>query len=338
MQMQQNEESLKPFRLRYDKHIAQILGISLERLRELADNAERYYREFDRVVKGKERRLVEATGLLKVVQRRTLDRILMRIPPFEGAYGAIKGKSIKENAQEHARSQHILKLDIRSFYPSIHRKKVYKFFFMEQKCSPDVAKLLTELTTRKHSLPLGTSTSPMLADLIVRGIDMRIQGMATKAGLKYTRYVDDITISGGFSLEEFKPLLIRILKQSGFRVKNQKIVSYGPNDRERIITGAAVRNCKVTVPNDYVQQLETKLKDAAYWSKKSVVEQDFETKEHYRGQIGYVLWLDKKIGQRLFGLYRKVRWKHLEWLCRKVENHCNNLCFSCCRQNVYNWS
>lgn len=318
--MYQNEENLKTLRLRYDKHVAQILEISLEKLHELANNAACYYREFDRIVKGKERHLVEATGLLKVVQRRILDRILMRIPIFEGAYGAIKGRSIKENAQEHARSQYILKLDIRSFYPSIHRKKVYKFFCVEQKCSPDVSRFLTELTTRKHSLPLGTSTSPMLADLIVRDIDMRIQGMATKAGLKYTRYVDDITISGEFSPKDFEPLIIRILKQSGFRVKRQKIVFYGTNDRERIITGAAVVNGRVTVPKSYADELEAKLKEAIYWSRKSVVEHDFETKEHYRGQIGYVLWLDKKIGQKLFGLYRKVRWKHLEWLCRKVES------------------
>lgn len=310
----------KTLRLRYDKHIAQILGFSSECLRELASNAARYYREFDRVIKGKERHLVEATGRLKVVQRRILDRIFIRIPPFEGAYGAIKGRSIKENAQVHAKSQYYLKLDIRDFYPSIHRKKVYLFFNEEQQCSPDVAKLLTELTTRKHFLPLGTSTSPMLADLIVRKVDKRIQSMAKKVGLKYTRYVDDITISGDFSPEKFQPLVTKILKQSGFEVKKQKIIIYGPDDQERIVTGAAIMNGRVTAPQSFVQKLEAILLEAIYWSRKGSIEQAFETKEHYRGQIGYVLWLDKKLGEKLLKLYLKVRWKHLEWLCQMEES------------------
>jgi len=314
-----NEENPKTLRLRSDKHIAQILGFPSEYIHELASNAEQYYREFDRVIKGKKRHLVEATGRLKVVQKRILDRILIRIPPFEGAYGAIKGKSIKDNALVHADLEHSLKLDIRDFYPSIHRKKVYSFF-IEQECSPDVAKILTELTTRKHFLPLGTSTSPMLADLIVRKIDKRIQGMAKKVGLKYTRYVDDITISGHFSPEKLKPLITGILKQSGFKIKIQKVIVYGPNDRERIITGAAIVNGKVTAPQSFVQELEATLRKAIYWSRRSIIEQTFETKGHYRGQIGYVLWLDKSLGEKLLKLYRKVRWKHLEWLCQRMES------------------
>jgi RNA-directed DNA polymerase len=270
-------------------------------------------------VKGKNRLLVEATGLLKTVQRRILDDLLLRIRPFESSFGLATGRTIKDNAKIHAKSKYIVKLDVKDFYPSIHRKTVYKFFTKQQRCSPDVAHILTTLTTRNHSLPLGTSTSPMLADQIVRPIDVRINGMANKAALKYTRYIDDITLSGNFPLERMSKTVMKVLKQSGFKTKKDKLIYYKPFEigQERVITGVRVTDGRISAPLDYVSALESELKDAIYQNKRKTPTGEFQSHEHYRGKITYIKWLDPKLGERLLKLYRKVKWRHLEWAARK---------------------
>ncbi len=280
----------------------------------VAENAPTYYRSFEREVKGKNRLLVEATGLLKRLQRRILDNILVRLKPSPMSFGGIRGKTIKDNAKVHAGSAFITKLDIRAFYPSVRSTWVYEFFVAHE-CSPDVARLLTLLTTRDFVLPLGTSTSPALADQIVRPIDKRIDGLATEMGLKYTRYVDDITLSGAFPLGRPTRTVARILRQAGFKVKASKLVLYEPDDcsPERIITGVAIRNGRISAPLGYMASLKSELLDAVRQSRHGVVAREFLPREHYRGKIAYINWLDPGQGQRLLRLYRKVKWRHLAW-------------------------
>lgn len=310
----------RTLRIRYDKNLATILGISTNALHGLARNAPQYYHEFSLNIKGKDRILVEATGLLKKIQYRILSNLLRRLAPYKSSFGGAKGRGIKDNAIVHAHSKYILKLDIKSFYPSIHNTKVYKYF-IKQECSPDVSHLLTALTTYNYSLPLGASTSPMLADQIVRPIDLRINGIAKKAFLRYTRYVDDITLSGNFDLERMSKTVTKILKQSGFKIKKDKLVFYTPSkdEQERIITGVRITNGRISAPLDYVSNLENELKSAIYQSRKEIVVGEFYNRVHYRGKIAYINWLDPKLGQRLLKLYRQVKWRHLEWALRSED-------------------
>ena len=304
----------RTLRLRSLKNLALAMGLTLEELWELSRNPNAYYREFDMEVRGKKRHLVEAIGRLKKVQRRILDELLQRLPRQDCSFGVSKGRSIKDNARVHAKSKYLVKLDIKDFYPSLRSQWVYDFF-ISQDCSPDVAHILTALTTRNHSVPLGTATSPMLADQIVRPIDTRISGMARRACLKYTRYVDDMTLSGVFPLERIARTATKVLRQAGFKVKREKLVFYRAliQGEERIVTGVSIRDGKISAPVDYMGTLERELKDAIIESRKSVPKGNYMPREHYRGKIGYVQWLDPPVGKKLMRLYRRVKWKHLEW-------------------------
>ncbi len=308
----------KTLRIRSVKHLAWTLGTSADALIALAQDVSIYYRSFDREVKGKPRTLVESTEPLKRLQRRILDDVLTRLSSFPASFGAVKSRTIKDNASVHAASRFIAKLDIRAFYPSVHSTRVYRFF-ISQECSPDVARLLTVLTTKDHSLPLGISTSPALADQIVRPIDIRIGAIASRAGLKYTRYVDDITLSGSFPLQRFAHTVTKVLNQNGFKVKKSKLVFYGPDDDpcERVVTGVAIKDGHVTAPTDYVKALEEELRYVASQSRRAVVEDNVLPREHYRGKIAYIRWLDPPVGDRLLKLYRRVKWRHLEWMIRQ---------------------
>ncbi len=299
-------------RIQRVEHLAVQLGVSVERLVDCSENADSFYREFNRNIKGKLRHLTMAKPPLSTLQRRILDRILCQLPVSKHAHGTVKGRSIRTNAEAHAASPFIAKLDIRDFYPSIRHQKMYEFF-MEQGCSPDVSRTLTQLTTRKHSLPLGTSTSPFLADQIVCPIDERIGGLARSLGLRYTRYVDDVTLSGKFDLERIADKVITIINQSGFAVKRSKLEICRPGDgKERIITGVRVQDGKISAPLNYVELLKRELNLARNASLHERVDQDFNNRDQFRGRIGYVMWLDPQAGRQLLRIYRKVQWRHLE--------------------------
>lgn len=314
-QVSEENGAYKTLRIRYIKHLPVILGISLNSIQQIAQDSDKYYREFERQVKNKKRVLVESVEPLKTLQRRILDDILLRIPPTENSFGGTKGRSIKDNAMVHRHSKFIVKLDIKSFYPSIRSIKVYEFF-IEQECSPDVARILTKLTTRNYALPLGTSTSPFLADQIVRDIDLRISAMANRVGLKYTRYVDDITLSGNFELERIAGTVMQVLKQSGFKTKKDKLIYYKPTDKERVITGVGIIDGRISAPLDYVEAFKDELKVLIEQSRRAEPQGEIQSREHYRGKIMYIKWLDPSLGDKLISLYRKVKWRHLEWALR----------------------
>jgi len=300
-------------RLRSVKHLADQLGFSPEVLLDISERAPSFYHDFDRVVKGKLRHLTMARPPLAVLQRRILDRIFCRLPVSDHAYGAIKGRSIRKNATAHASAPFVVKLDIKDFYPSIRYQRIYDFF-IAQRCSPDVARVFTRLTTRKHALPLGTSTSPFLADQIVCPIDKRIGGLAKARGLTYTRYIDDVTLSGRFDLERLADRIAEIIRQAGFTIKRSKMDFYRPGDgKERIITGVRVQDGNIRAPSSYVDVLREELTRARVESMHEHVHGDFETRQQYRGKIGYVMWLDASAGTRLLRIYRKVKWRHLEY-------------------------
>ena len=246
--MEQSGEGHEALRIRRISHLANQLGISADHLVSVSEQTPAYYCEFDKVVKGKLRHLLMALEPLASLQRKILDRILCRLRVSEHAFGAIKGRGIRDNAIEHAKARYVAKLDIKDFYPSIRHQKVYDFF-IGQECTPDVSRMLTQLTTWQYALPLGTATSPFLADQIVCSVDGRIAGIAHKHGLKYTRYVDDITISGDFELDRIADLIIKIVSQAGFRIKRSKLEVYRPGDaKERIVTGVRIDGGKLSAP------------------------------------------------------------------------------------------
>jgi hypothetical protein len=114
----------------------------------------------------------------------------------------------------------------------------------------------------RNVLPQGAPTSPILSNIACTVMDTRLQGLADRFGLTYTRYADDITFSGdrkpyspggGFFLREFLPELESILEDNGFsmNVKKTRLLHCG----QRLeVTGLTVGE-KVNVPRRYMKNL-----------------------------------------------------------------------------------
>ncbi len=132
---------------------------------------------------------------LKTIQRRILHRLLRRLRAHPNATGFERGHSIVTNALPHAGKDVVIRLDLVDFFASTSAERVNRYFrFIGY--DPAAADLLTRLCTHNGCLPQGAPTSPRLSNLVNYRLDARLVALADRRGLSYTRYADDITLSG----------------------------------------------------------------------------------------------------------------------------------------------
>lgn len=148
-------------------------------------------------------------------------------------------------------------LDIKNFFPSISHHRVYNLF-IHLGCSPDVARLLTRLTTYKGHVPQGTPTASSIANLVTSvWIEPRLRTLCDKEGFNLTIYVDDITISGPYRLIGFKETFLEILTSAGFGYRKDKI-KVQTRGRRQSVTGHTV-NQKMAPSREWRDRLRTRI-------------------------------------------------------------------------------
>jgi RNA-directed DNA polymerase len=247
--------------------LARIMGVSAEALWRGTSSAEVDHREMlliDPRKPEKVRTVLDVFGMRRNLLDRLYSRLLLkRLTPSVHSHGGVRGRSIVSNAIAHKESIHVYKADISNFYPTIHRKRVYEAFARKFGCSPDVASICTRLCTHRHHLALGLTTSPILADQIIGRLDERIGAACKKECLIYTRYVDDITISGKFDLQQsgFVNLISRIVEQDGFRINSGKNI-FGKLADGLTITSLRIKRGRLDVQQEYCEEVERQIKDA----------------------------------------------------------------------------
>ena len=74
--------------------------------------------------------------------------------------------------------------------------------FFEEKYSEPIRVLLTMLCYYKDSLPQGALTSPAITDIIMYDFDEIVGEFCNAKNIAYTRYCDDMTLSGDFNEKE----------------------------------------------------------------------------------------------------------------------------------------
>lgn len=210
---------------------------------------------------------------LKNMQVWILENILYNLPCHHNATGFIPGKSIVDNALPHIKKEYILKMDIKDFFPNIDFYRVRDVFFNLNK-DIKLANALANICTYEKQLPQGAPTSPYLSNLICIDLDKRISQLCLKHNLSYTRYADDITISGNKNIFWIKNIIGKILNENGFTLNKEKTVILKPGDMKRV-TGLVV-NETLSIPKETLQELRQRI----YYIKR------FGLKEHLE-RIGY---------------------------------------------------
>lgn len=279
---------------------------------------------------------------LKYLQKWILIHILDKIPSHECSFGFDKESSILKNATVHLSGQAIMKMDLMKFYDSINERRVYGVFKelgYHTNLSVSLAKILTvtpdsfffktfkknETHLKEYLMSLengfsyeqglitqGSPSSPKLANLVCRSLDNRLNKLALKYDLKYSRYADDLTFSGEIeSLKKIKKIASHIVKDEKFFVNHSKTKFLKPGGKF-IVTGLNIENGKVTVPRKMKKEVEHHLHHclkngvASHITKAGIPNGNF--KEWLLGKIAFIHSIEKDVAATYFDDFNKVNW------------------------------
>lgn len=236
---------------------------------------------------------------LKKVQRNILDKIIKNasIPIY--LYGLIKGRDHKANAIFHSNNfkRYVYSIDIADFFGSIHYKSI-KMVYQQLGFSKENSNILTRLSTIDKLLPQGSPLSTHLASLAFRSIDRKIIKICQRKKLSYSRYVDDIVISGA-GIDQRTIRRINIIIHNGrFAINRSKERLYGPNDT-KIVNNIKIvsKNC-VTATDPFVSELE-----------RLIANNDSDHTKTILGKMQYFRYLNKQEAQKFQSKFPNFKYK-----------------------------
>lgn len=314
------------------KHLAILSGVSYNTLNDIIYRNGDFYRVFPiKKRNGDKRWITVPNGYLMKVQKWINENILNN--QSTQALVSLNSTAYKKdsshilNASMHLGQSELIKLDITRFFESISERQVFRVFkdigyknsisfFLTRICTRLLPLRKDKRTINKEKrwfskyyykcdstnklikrighLPQGAPTSPILANLVCKSLDSEIDNLVSELNLSfYTRYADDIVISGKFKNTENAISCIqsvsKILRKNGFKVNHIK-TRYCNSGARKIITGLCVNDLELKVPKDYKKKIRQEL----YYIKKYGV-LDHCNKLNINNPLNYVLRLEGKI-------------------------------------------
>lgn len=149
------------------------------------------------------REICAPEGILKDEQTHILKMFTKQLKflPHNAAHGFTRKRNCKTSIEVHRlnKSRWFLKLDIKDFFPNTTTEilksameKVYPFCIMSMYGRDNLIKICT----LDGATPQGAPTSPLLTNMVMVEKDVAITKYCKERDLVYTRYADDILISG----------------------------------------------------------------------------------------------------------------------------------------------
>ena len=248
-----------------EKHLLYILGVNKEQLDYLLAHIEDYYYSFEKVKLNKftgkpqknsngefaTRQIYSSKGKLKDVQTRLYNFMSTQVKMPQYVYGGVQRKNNVSNARFHQGNKYIFTTDLKSFFPSISHKQVFQMFLREG-YTPEIARILTKLTTHKYQVPQGIPTSTLIANLVFKPIGLEIEQLAKEHHIKFSMFVDDITLSSKSDFKKLIPNILSIIKKGGFKICHKKTHYQTKNP---VITGVICQNNRLLAPLGYKKKI-----------------------------------------------------------------------------------
>lgn len=303
-------------------HLADLLQTPLDQLHSLSKDQENNYHTFTiKKSSGADREIQAPIQKLNVIQRIILDTFLHNVPLNQHAEGFRKKRSILTNAVRHVNSRILVKLDIQNFFPTISYKRV-KGMYLQLGYPRQVATLLSGLATHQGMLPTGAPTSPAIANIISRKLDKRLVNLGRTTGFSYSRYADDMTISGNDEkIVKMIPFFRQIIQEEGFTLNERKI-RIMRSGRRQSVTGIIV-NQKPNIDRREIKKLRAVLynckrgnlrEQATLWAKQ---EKGMHSPHTYsitdfsrslQAKINFLKMVNPAVGEILLTKFHSIAW------------------------------
>ena len=180
-------------------------------------------------------------------------------------HSAVKQRSYNTNAQVHVGNKYVFAIDLKDFYPSVTKYKLYLFFKNEFNVSSDIAMIYAVLSSCKsdegtYKLGQGLSQSSTLAFLVNYRLFNYLYYYSKENNIEMSIYVDDVIFSSDSPISQiFIDKLFGIIKGNDMSIKRDKVHNY-KNDSIKKITGVYVNGKKTRVANNKHYELDTQYK------------------------------------------------------------------------------
>jgi RNA-directed DNA polymerase len=267
---------------------------------------------------------------LLAVQRRLLGQLLNGLPPHEAAFGYAPGRSVVQHAARHAGQGRVLRFDLSDFFSTVRAARIHALFKVLG-YSTAVARALTALCTtatpeawlraeprlswlqrqrlRDAHLPQGAATSPALANLCACGLDARLTGLAEAFGARYSRYADDLVISGPATLpmRQMAAWVAAIAEDEGFALNPGKTRSLGVAQRQSVC--GIVVNDRPNLPRDEFDRLKAILHRCAMEGPAGQNREGHpDWRAHLQGRVAWAAQLNPVKAHKLKALLGRIDW------------------------------
>ena len=264
--------------------LGMILGISPGLIMQIAMNKERHYRQYPLAKKGGGERIISSPRtFLKIIQQFLADYSLSGLPMHSSVHSYRYKHSIISNASMHVGKKFVGNVDIVDYFGSIKEEYV-KNTLEEHRFGERSAKIISRLCTLNDSLPQGAPTSPILSNTFLFKFDQNMSEYSAKLGLSFSRYADDISISGNdisHIKEAIKFARNTLSKMYGLKLNEDKtrIASSGGQQR---VTGVVVNDAP-RPPRKFRREVRAAFNNA---SKESTV--SFEAIRRLSGYLSFL--------------------------------------------------
>lgn len=319
-------------------HLCLLAEVNLERIKDICNSGRQdNYKRFKLKKKRGGFRVIQTPqDELKYLQRWILENVLNKKQSHNACKGFDPETSIKLNAEKHLNQEGILKMDLLRFYDSINEKRVYGLFKSlgyHPNLSVSLAKICTLVPEKtffssfkkkeQHLkqkikqdglgiVPQGAPSSPKISNLISITLDNRLQKLADKNKLNYTRYADDLTFSGTIeTLSKIKKIVYKIIKDENLypNYSKTKILKRG---NPFFVTGLSVHNNSVAVPKKKKLEIEHHLHHCIkngvqnHLTTSKISNRNF--KDWLLGNIAFVNGIEKELGEKYFRQFNEIQW------------------------------
>ncbi|NBK98598.1 MAG: RNA-directed DNA polymerase [Erysipelotrichia bacterium] len=264
-----------------------------------------------------ERTIYQPSYKLKKIQRWIVSNILSKIKISKSCHAFVPEKSILTNAKAHVHEDPfwIYKTDIINFFGEINFITVKDIFFSVG-YSQDVSEILTSLCMYDGVLAQGFPTSPIISNIVLSNFDEELDVISQRYNFVYSRYADDITISGtqlrNKDIEKIKNIITYKLHHLGFEINKNKTKFFGFK-ADKKVTGVVIKNGQLFCPQKYKKLLNKEL----YYINKYGVDSHLIHNEktlisnyigYLYGYAGYIKMIEPDVGDEYVKKLNSIFW------------------------------
>ncbi len=233
------------------KQLALCIGVSPALISLMRRRKKSYYRTFKIGKKsGGERTIESPRVFLKSIQYWIKTYFFHYLTVHDACHAYLKDRSIISNAKPHVGKKYVANLDIENFFGNITENDV-KRTLIRNGLGPTLSSVIADFLTLDNHLPQGAPTSPSISNAYLFEFDLELTNFANVRNLNYSRYADDLSISGN-SIEDISMCIKEassLLKRYGLTINNGKTRIANRNSSQRV-TGVVV-NEKLQPPRPF---------------------------------------------------------------------------------------